>query len=406
MPVSADDIRSAAALIKGQITRTPLVRSGALSKRYDADVFLKLETLQHTGSFKDRGALVKLLSLSAAQRKNGVIAISAGNHAQGVAYHAQRLGIPATIVMPEATPFNKIRRTKAYGAHVELFGENVNAAKPYADRLAKQQSFTFVHPYDDDKIIAGQGTIGLELLDDCPGLDTVIVPIGGGGLISGIAVAAKSVKPGIEIIGVEAAAFPSMYNAVYGNAPTGGRSTIAEGIAVTKPGVRTKKIVSKLVDDILLIEEPEIEWAIQSMLSDAKTLAEGAGAIPLAALAAHPDRFTGKTIALIVCGANIDPRLLSSVLLRGMVRDGQMARLRVTINDEPGMLAKVAEIIGEADGNIVEVLHQRMFYDLPVKQTDLDVVLETRDAAHLALILEKLRKNGLVSRQLSDKTSV
>ncbi|MFT6582713.1 MAG: threonine ammonia-lyase [Alphaproteobacteria bacterium] len=402
MSVTLDDIRAAAEIMNGAVARTPLVRAGALSKLLGADIFLKLETLNHTGSFKDRGAIVKLHSLNAEQRKRGVIAISAGNHAQGVAYHAQRLGIPATIVMPEGTPFNKVSRTEALGARVVLIGDNINAAEPHANALAAQENLTFVHPYDDEKIIAGQGVIGLEMLEDQPDLDIILAPIGGGGLISGIATAAKAIKPDIQIIGAEAELYPSMHQALNKLEPTSGGASIAEGIAVKTPGALTREIVARLVDDIILVDEASIEASIQLMLSEAKVLCEGAGAVPLAALRRSPDRFAGNSVGLVIGGANIDPRMLASVLLRGMVRDGQMAQLRITINDRPGALAAVSEIIASAGGNVVEIFHQRLFFDLPVKMADLDVTVETRGASHIAKILEKLSAAEYPARQLID----
>ncbi|MBL4720315.1 MAG: threonine ammonia-lyase [Alphaproteobacteria bacterium] len=402
MSVSIADIHAAAETMKGAVARTPLVRAGALSDRFGADIFLKLETLNHTGSFKDRGALVKLQSLTPEQRKRGVIAISAGNHAQGVAYHAQRLSIPATIVMPEGTPFNKVLRTEALGARVILIGDNINASEPHAKELAARENLTFVHPYDDEKIIAGQGVIGLEMLADAPELDIIIAPIGGGGLISGIATAAKAIKPSIEIIGAEADLYPSMYQALRGLTPTSNGASIAEGIAVKSPGVLTRDIIERLVEDIILVDEAAIEASIQTMLSEAKVLCEGAGAVPLAALRQDPDRFAGKSVGLVVTGANIDPRILASVLLRSMVRNGQMAQLRVTISDKPGALAAVSNIIANSGGNIVEIYHQRLFFDLPVKMADLDVTLETRGVSHVAEILKELGAAGYPARQLID----
>jgi threonine dehydratase len=402
MTVSLEDINAAAKIIEGKVVRTPLVRAEALSNLLGADIRLKLETLQYTGSFKDRGALVKLHSLTPEQASAGVIAISAGNHAQGVAYHAQRLGIPATIVMPEGTPFNKVARTQALGARVELSGDNINAAEPFAEELAARENLVFVHPYNDEKIIAGQGAIGVEMLADAPELDIIVAPIGGGGLISGIATAAKAIKPGIQIIGVEAELYPSMHQALHGLPPTSGGASVADGIAVKTPGAITLEITERLVDDIILVDEPAIEAAIQTMLSDAKILCEGAGAVPLAALRKDPARFTGKTVGLVIGGANIDPRILASVLMRGMVRAGQMARLRITINDQPGALASVSEIIGESGGNIVEILHQRLFFDLPVKLADLDVAVETRDPGHIEEILHRLTERGFTARQLLD----
>ncbi|MDD9924645.1 MAG: pyridoxal-phosphate dependent enzyme, partial [Rhodospirillaceae bacterium] len=317
MSVSVEDIRAAADAIAGEVVRTPTVRSGPLSDLLGLEVFVKLETLQRTGSFKDRGALFKLKSLSPDEMSRGVIAISAGNHAQGVAYHAQRLAIPATIVMPEGTPFNKVRRTQAFGAKVVLHGDNISAAEPFAHALAEEERLTFVHPYDDERIIAGQGTIGLEMLEDVPDLDTIIVPIGGGGIISGIATAAKSVKPAIEIIGVESEFFPTMFNAVRNEALPVGGDSIAEGIAVKSAGMITREIIARLADDMLVVSESAIESAVQTMLIDAKIHTEGAGASPLAALRENPDRFAAKKVGLVACGGNIDSRLLASVLMRG-----------------------------------------------------------------------------------------
>lgn len=399
MSVSIVDIRRAADLIAGSVVRTPTIRSGPLSDLLGANVYLKLETLQRTGSFKDRGALVKLMSLSAAEQKRGVIAVSAGNHAQGVAYHARRLGIPATIIMPQGTPFTKVRRTRAFGAQVVLRGDSVNALEPFARSRAARERLTFVHPYNDVKIIAGQGTIGLEILNDLPGLDAIIVPIGGGGVISGIATVTKALKPKIEIIGVEADLYPSVYNALHGlDTPAGGAS-IAEGIAIKSPGDITLDIVRRLVDDIIVVAESAVEAAVQTMLIQAKVLAEGAGAAPLAALSEHCGRFAGKTVCLLVSGANIDARILSSVLMRAMARAGHIARLRVTINDQPGVLAKVAAEIGDAGGNIVEIHHQRMFYDIPLKFAELDTVVETRDSDHATEIMRRLEAAGFPTRQ-------
>lgn len=404
MPVSIDAVRDAATLIADEVVRTPIVRSGPLSAACGADVYLKLETLQRTGSFKDRGALVKLKSLSAAEGERGVIAVSAGNHAQGVASHAQRLGIPATIVMPIGTPFTKVRRTEAYGAEVILQGDTLNAAEPFAHERAAEQGLTFVHPYDDERIIAGQGTVGLEMLADVPDLDVIVVPIGGGGIISGIATAAKAIKPDIEVIGVETEVYPSMYNALRGlEAPVGG-VTMADGIAVKSPGVITKEIVGRLVDDIVLVTEAAIEAAVQSLLVDANVLVEGAGATPLAAIVADRGRFEGRRVGLVACGGNIDPRIVASVLLRGMSRAGHLARLRVSISDQTGTLAKVARIIGDLGGNIVETYHQRMFMNVPVKQAELDVVVETRDAQHARQLVERLVEAGFPTRTLIEGT--
>lgn len=405
MSVSLDDIRAAATTLAGHVVRTPLVRSGPLSDTCGADVFLKLETLQRTGSFKDRGALVKLESLTADERTRGVIAVSAGNHAQGVAYHAQRLGIPATILMPEGTPFIKIRRTEAFGATVILHGDTLNAAEPYAHELAEEQGLTFVHPYDDERIIAGQGTVGLEMLEDVPDLDVIIVPIGGGGIISGIATAAKALRPDIEIVGVETELYPSMYNVLRGVEGKLGGDTLADGIAVKRPGVITRDIVERLVDDILVVPELSIEVAVQSMLTEAKLLVEGAGAVPLAALTENRDRFAGRRVGLVACGANVDPRILAAVLMRGMSRAGHLARLRISITDQTGTLGKVAQIIGAAGGNIVETYHNRMFSDVSVKRAELDAVVETRDVKHAERIIERLVEGGFPARRLGEGAS-
>jgi len=404
MTVSMGDVRAAADLIRDEVVRTPIVRSGPLSAACGADVFLKLETLQRTGSFKDRGSLVKLKSLTEEEGRRGVIAVSAGNHAQGVASHAQRLGIPATIVMPVGTPFTKIRRTEAYGADVILQGDTLNAAEPFAHETAAAHGYTFVHPYDDERIIAGQGTVGLEMLADVPDLDVIVVPIGGGGIISGIATAAKAIKPDIEIIGVEAAVYPSMYNALRGlEAPLGG-VTIADGIAVKSPGTLTKEIVERLIDDVVLVEESAIEAAVHSLLVDGNVLVEGAGATPLAAIVSDRGRFEGRRVGLVACGANIDPRILASVLLRGMSRAGHLARLRVSISDQTGTLARVARVIGDLGGNIVETYHQRMFMNVPIKQAELDVVVETRDAQHARLLVARLVEEGFPTRTLIEGT--
>lgn len=402
LPVTMENIEQAARDLAGQVVATPTIRSGPLSALTGSEVYLKLETLQHTGSFKDRGAYIKMLSLSDAQKENGVIAMSAGNHAQGVAWHAKRLGIPATIVMPEGTPFTKVARTQAHGARVILHGDNINAAEPFAVALAEEEGLTFVHPYADPHIIAGQGTVALEMLAAVPDLDVLVVPIGGGGIISGMTIAAKALRPSIRVVGVEAALYPSMYQLVHGLPPQMGGDTIAEGIAVKTPGAINVEIVKALVDDILLVDEPALENAVQVMLETGKTLAEGAGAAPLAALLSHPGRFSGKKVGLAVCGSNIDSRILAATLMRGMVRAHRLARIRVKIKDTPGVLACVADHIGQTGGNIVEVMHQRMFYDVPVKNAELDIMVETRDQAHVQDILTRLGAAGFPSRLLLD----
>ena len=402
MTVTLDDIRRAATQIAGSVVRTPAISCSRLSALAGCRLTLKLENLQDIGSFKQRGALVKLLSLTAEQKRRGVIAMSAGNHAQGVAYHAQRLGIPATIVMPLGTPFSKIERTAGFGARVEVDGENLDQCKTVAAKLAAESELTMVHPYDDPSIVAGQGTVALELLEDAPDLDCIVVPIGGGGLISGIATAAKALKPGIEILGVQAAMYPSMLQALNGEPPTSGGETIAEGIAVKTPGKLTLEIVKRHVAGILLADEPALEQAVSLLAEEAKLVVEGAGAAPLAAVLGNRDRFTGRKTALIVGGGNIDSRLFGSVLMRGLVREGRVASLRVDITDRPGTLAQVAKLIGDCGGNIIEIHHQRLFRDVPAKRAELDAVVETRNAQHVREIVDRLTAAGYKARVLGN----
>jgi threonine dehydratase len=401
LAVSLAEIGQAAEAIAGDVLRTPTIAAPALSAMTGTEVALKLETLHPTGSFKERGALNKLLGLGAAERRSGVIAMSAGNHAQGLAYHARRLGIPATIVMPEETPFTKIERTEAYGATVLLRGAGLVEAHAAAAAIAAGQGLTLVHPYDDARIIAGQGTIALELLADRPDLDTLVVPIGGGGLISGIAVAAKALRPGIAVIGVEAAVYPSMLHALGRCAAPAGGQTLAEGIAVKEPGRLTRAICAALVDELLVVDEPALEQAIALLLETEKLVVEGAGAAPLAALLSHGERFRGRRVGLVLSGGNIDARLLASILQRGLVRAGRLVRLRIEISDIPGALSKVAGVIGENGGNIVEVHHQRLFYDVPVKLAEVDAVIETRNPIHVGELVAALVTAGFPTRLLS-----
>ncbi len=393
--VTLSDIYAAARTIGGQVIDTDCDQSRTLSKMTGAEVWLKFENLQFTGAFKERGALNKLASLTARERKAGVIAMSAGNHAQGVAYHARRLGIPAVIVMPKATPTVKVENTRAHGAEVILEGATLEEAAAAARAHCDARGLTFVHPYDDPLVIAGQGTIALEMLREAPDLDCLIVPIGGGGLISGMAVAAKAMQPDIEVIGVQARLYPSMLNAVRGlKLPMRG-DTLAEGIAVKVPGRLTTEIVRTHVDDIVLVHEPSLERAVSLLLTIEKTLVEGAGAAGLAALLAEPDRYRGRKVGLVLCGGNIDTRLLASVLTRELARDGRLAQLAIDIPDKPGQLALVSTVIAEAGANVVEVYHQRIFTDLPAKGTELHVVIETRDRAHLAKVVADLIAKGL-----------
>ena len=406
MAVTLDDIKAAAAAIDGEVIKTPMARSRTLSEITGAEVSLKFENLQYTGSFKDRGALVKLKSLDDTELAAGVIAMSAGNHAQAVAYHCQRLGIKATIVMPQGTPQVKAQNTQRFGARVIFEGETIDEAAIRARAMAEDEGLVFVHPYDDETIIAGQGTVALEMLEAVPDLDVLVAPIGGGGLISGNAIAAKGLKPDIEIVGVEAALYPSMYQAVNDLPAKAGGRTIAEGIAVKTVGTLTRPIVEALVGDVLVVSEEDLEVAMQLLLTIEKSVAEGAGAATLAALLAHRDRFAGRKVGLIVSGGNIDMRLLSSVMMRGLVRDGRIVRMRVEITDSPGTLARIAKVIGEADANIIEVYHQRAFSGLPAKNADLDVVLETRDADHVRDIMAKLTAIGFRCTLLGREATV
>jgi threonine dehydratase len=401
MTITRKDIEAAAAVLQGSVVHTPTTFSPGLSRVAGTQLHLKLENLQHTGSFKVRGALNKLSSL-ARDKVSGVIACSAGNHGQGVAYFADKLGFPATIVMPQDTPFTKIERTEKYGAKVVLHGASLADAQSHTTELAAAEKLTFIHPYDDPHVIAGQGTIGLEMLADLPDLDAIVVPIGGGGLIAGIATAAKAIKPDIRIIGVETAFYPSMRDALAGDPITAEGATLAEGIAVKTPGALTLPIIRELVDRIIVLDEPAIEEAVELMADTGRMVVEGAGAVGLGAVLAEPDLFADGATGLVVSGGNIDMRVFASVLLRGLVRGGQLVRLRVQITDAPGNLARVTAIIGDAGGNIVEIVHQRLFYDVPVKQTDIDVVIETRNASHTAEIQEKLELAGWPSFALSD----
>ena len=390
--VSLRDIRSAAARIAGAVERTPCLHSRTLSRLTGAEVWLKFENLQFTAAFKERGALNKLLLLGEAGRKRGVIAMSAGNHAQGVAYHAARLNTRAVIVMPRGTPNNKVRSTQVLGAEVLLEGDTLAEAARHAHELEARDGLVFIHPYDDAAIIAGQGTVALEMLEQAPELDMLVVPVGGGGLISGMAVAAKALKPAIEVIGVESKSYCAMHQRLNGLPVSVGGDTIAEGLAVRDVGELTFSLLKSFKAEILLVEEETIERAIVCLVEIEKTVAEGAGAAGLAALLEHPARFAGRRVGIPICGGNIDSRLLAAVLMRGLVRDGRLVRLRISLPDVAGSLAKVAGMIGEAGGNIVEVQHQRVFDAASAKSADVEFMVETRDREHAEAIRERLRR--------------
>jgi len=393
--LSIQDIRAAAQRIQGKVERTPCLYSHTLSNIVGAKVYLKFENLQFTAAFKERGACNKLMQLTGEQRARGVIAMSAGNHAQGVAYHAQQLGIRAVIVMPRFTPGVKVERTRSFGAEVVLHGDTLEEARIHAYALADAQQLVFVHPFDDEDIAAGQGTLALEMLEDHPDLDALLVAVGGGGLIAGIATAAKAIQPGIEVVGVQTSRFPSMLNAVQHKDLPVGVSTMAEGIAVATAGMITRQIVAETVDDLVLVEEGDIEQAVLMLLEIEKTLVEGAGSVGLAALLRYPDRFKGKKVGLILSGGNIDPLLLASIIQRGMVRSGRLARLRISSRDVPGMLARITAIVAEAGANIEEVHHQRAFTKLAAQNTEIDIVLQTRSNAHIQEVMDKLRAAGM-----------
>jgi threonine dehydratase len=382
LTVTIADIEAARRVIKGAVLRTPMLPAPRLSALTGADIYVKYENLQVTNSFKDRGALVKLASLSDAERKRGVIAMSAGNHAQSVAYHAARLGIPATIVMPVTTPFVKVAATRSHGAEVVLDGESVAEAQARCEQIQAERGLTLVHPYDDARIIAGQGTIALEMLEEVSDLDLLVIPIGGGGLIAGNAIAARALKPSIEIVGAEAALYPSVWNALHGESRPIGGPTLAEGIAVKNVGRLTLPVIRELVR------------AVNAYLTLQKTTAEGAGAAGLAALLAKPDRFRGKRVGLILCGGNIDPRILASIMVRELERETRIVSFRLTIPDRPGVLGTIASRLGALGANILEVDHRRLFLDVPAKGAKLDVTIETRDAAHAEEIMAALGRDG------------
>jgi threonine dehydratase len=394
MSITIADVEAARRTIAGQVLRTPMLPAPKLSALTGAEVHVKYENLQVTNSFKDRGAFNKLASLSPTARARGVIAMSAGNHAQAVAYHAARLAIPATIVMPLTTPFVKVEATQAHGAEVVLEGESVAEAQIRAEIIARERGRTLVHPYDDPLVIAGQGTIALEMLEEAPDLDALVIPIGGGGLIAGNAVAARARKPAIEIVGAEAALYPSFWNALHGeNRPLGG-ATLAEGIAVKNVGVLALPIVRELVSEIVLVDEAHLEQAVNAYLTLQKTMAEGAGAAGLAAMLVNPEKFRGRKVGLILCGGNIDARILASIMVRELEREDRIVSFRLTIPDQPGVLGQIATRLGQLGANILGVEHRRLFLDVPAKGAKLDVTVETRDRAHGAKIFNALEGDG------------
>jgi threonine dehydratase len=396
LPVTLEDVRAAAKTIEGQVVRTPTRRSRTLSAIAGCDIYLKFENHQFTASFKERGALNRLKALSPEERKRGVAAMSAGNHAQGVAYHAGRLGIPATIVMPVSAPFTKVKHTRDFGATVILEGNDLKQANVAARAVADCEGLTFIHPYDDVKVIAGQGTLGLEMLEDAPELDTLVVPVGGGGLISGMAVAAKGLKPDITIYGAQAELYPVMRQAMRDEAITEEppAQTIAEGIAVKQPGALTTQIVKALVADILLVDEAAMEHALAMILEIEKTVIEGAAAAGFAAVLKNRGLFKGRKVGIVMSGGNIDMRMLSNVILRELTREGRILTLDVAIADQPGALSRVAALVGEAGGNILEVSHNRMMSGLSAKSATLGMVIEARDAEHAGEIRGKLEGGG------------
>ncbi len=392
--LTLDDVRAAAQRIEGAVVRTPMMHSLTLSEITGAEIWLKFENLQFTAAYKERGALNALLHLSDEQKQRGVIAASAGNHSQGLSYHGTRLGVPVTIVMPRTTPTVKVMQTESVGGNVVLEGETFDEAYAHARSLEAELGLTFVHPFDDPYVAAGAGTVALEMFDDKADLDCIVTPIGGGGLISGMSTVAKATNPDMQVVGVQAGLFPSMFAKIKGEERDCGGDTLAEGIAVKRPGAFTSKVIAERVDDILLVDEPALEKAVSLLLQIEKTVVEGAGAAGLAAVLSNPERFAGKSIGLVLCGGNIDTRLLANVLLRDLARQGRLARLRVTLQDRPGALFKVMRLFDSHNVNIIEIYHQRIFTTLPAKGLITDIECEARDAAQLERLVEDLRSNG------------
>lgn len=394
--LTLDDVRAAAARIEGAVVRTPMLRSQTLSEISGADIWLKFENHQFTAAYKERGALNALLHLNEEQRARGVIAASAGNHSQGLSYHGRRLGVPVTIVMPQTTPSVKVMQTESVGGNVTLFGETFDEAYAHARELEKERGLTFVHPFDDPLVAAGQGTVALEMVEDKDDFDCLVVPIGGGGLMSGMATVARALKPDIEMVGVQAELYPSMYSAVTGDERPCGGDTLAEGIAVKAPGQFTRQIIAELVDDVLLVPEAALEHAVALLLQIEKTVVEGAGAAGLAAILSNPDKFRGKTVGLVLCGGNIDTRLLANVLLRDLARSGRLARLQIVLQDRPGALFKVMREFNEHNVNIIEIYHQRIFTTLPAKGLTAEIECEARDGEQIDRLVNSLRDKGYV----------
>ena len=399
-PLNVDDIRAAADRLAGEVTRTPCLPSRTLTGLAGCDVFLKFENLQFTASFKERGALNKMAQLTAEERARGVLAVSAGNHAQAVAYHAERMGIAATIVMPRFAPSVKVERTRGFGAEVVLEGDTFEDARARGLELAKERALTVVHPYDDLAVIAGQGTIGLEMLEQQPSIDTLVIAIGGGGLISGIATAARALRPDIQIVGVQTERFPAAWNSVHGGDRACAQATIADGIGVKAPGALTLPLIRSLVDDVVLVGEDDIEQSILMLLEIEKTVVEGAGAVGLAAVMKDRARFAGRRVGLVLCGGNIEPLVLAEIIERGMVKSGRLARLRLDVRDVPGALADVAMLLGRLGANIDEVQHQRAFTSLSVERVQIEVVVQTRGVAHIATILQAMRDQGYSAERI------
>ncbi len=392
--LTLDEVRTAARRLQGEVIETPCLVSRTLSAMAGCEVYLKFENLQFTASFKERGALNKMAQLAEAERSAGVLAVSAGNHAQGVAYHAQRMGIPATIVMPRFAPAVKVDNTRRFGATVVLEGDTFDDARTHGLALAQERGLTVVHPYDDLAVAAGQGTVALEMLAQQPQIDTLLVAIGGGGLIAGMATAARALKPGLEVYGVQTERFPAVWNAVHGQARDSAQATIADGIAVKSPGALTLPVIRNQVKDVLLVGEDDIEQAILTLLEIEKTVVEGAGGVGLAALMKHRERFAGHKVGLVLCGGNIEPLVLAEIIQRGMVKSGRLARLRLDVRDVPGALADVATLLGRLGANIDEVQHQRAFSSLSVERAQIEVVVQTRGVAHIEQVLAAMREQG------------